>query len=248
MLCFVVVALILSVTNGNGWNDSLILISTNVSIACTLQSPCHNMIILSSQTAQYFSCYNRACQNTTILLTRKVEFSVISIENVDIDNNNETYIPIMNIDIYTAADYTRIRFATNARAKNVDIYVGSIYGYLSDWISLYFASFDTPSQWEPLSSGRGATLYLYANENGFLENVNVYCNGSTDECIVAAPQAGSNNAINDVQIYCSITQVNSTSVGYPNNIYDGILSPEYPKCIFWCTTNQSCIVKFFLHK
>ena len=176
-------------------------------------------------------------------------FSELRFRNADPDNSsNFGWISLMNIDIYASADFIRVGLSTDARMKNMNVYVGSIYEYLPDWFSTIFSSYDDESYWEPLTSHSATTLYLYGNENATAENVNVYCNGSVDSCIVAGPVAGSNDAINDVTIFCTITNVESTSIAYSGNQSDplrGALSPEHPKCLFWCTTNTTCNVKFF---
>ena len=222
---------------------------SQIDLTCTKDSPCHNMIVLMDHTTQYVECYDRSCQNATFFLTQTVIFSELRFRNADPDNgSNFEWISLMNIDIYTSADYSRVGISSDGRMQNMNVYAGSIYEFLPDWFSTTFSSYDNQSYWEPLTSQSATTLYLYGNENGTAENVNVYCNGSVDSCIVAAPAAGSDDAINDVTIYCTITDVESTSIAYPNNQGEplrGALSPEHPKCIFWCTTNTTCNVKFF---
>ena len=251
------VSFLLSITlivDANNCTNSTICVLNDhdLVLTCNTDSSCCNMIFLIDKTTQYVECYDGSCENATFFLTQNVQYSQLRFYNADSDNYNSSnleWISLININIYTSADHSRIGIFADAKMKNMNVYAGSIYEYLPDWFSTTFSSYYNESYWEPLTSQSATTLYLYGNENAMSQNVNVYCNGSVDSCIVGGPTAASDNAINDVTIFCTITNVESTSIAYPGNQgypFDGFLSPDHPKCIFWCPTNTTCNVELLI--
>ena len=224
-------------------NEVIISTEETSTYRCFSGSECHNLIFLSDLESQYFYCTFRSCQNLTIFLTSDVKFALMYFGNViEPDNNMSEYISVSNINIYSSADYLQLGFLQNAFATDSNIYVGSIYSYLPSWFNETFNQYNNESYFEPLTFNTSSGLWFYSNQNGTKSNVNLYCNGSVDGCLARTTNAGE-DGFNDVTMYCSITEVNSTSEAYPDNSLALTFSPNHPKCMFYCLDDGHCVVK-----